>query len=248
MPGFARSACLVPLAVLLVACADSAPRADAEHRVAVSVDGTTLTYRGPLHQEGVARLLDAAEGAADRPRTLVITSTGGDIEAGMQLGNWVFERGLDVHVPEYCISSCANYVFTAGRRKVLGPAALLIWHGGATQQNLASGSPCRYLDAPGVPCDEQKLREVLEATLARVQRLEADFFERIGVTQLITVLGQWPQYDCSATLGADAYDYIGWYYSIPDLAKLGVDDVSVVGGDWKPASPAPHVKFCRVVL
>jgi ATP-dependent protease ClpP protease subunit len=248
MPGFARSACIVPLAMLLVACAGSASRADVEHRVAVSVDGATLTYRGPLHAEGVARLLEAAEAAPEPPRTLVITSTGGDIEAGMRLGNWIFDRGLDVHVPEYCISSCANYVFTAGKHKVVGQTALVIWHGGATQEGLASGSPCRYLESPDIPCDEQKLKATLEAMLERVQRMEADFFERIGVTQLITVLGQWPQYDCSASLGPGSYNYIGWYYSIRDLEKLGVNDVSVEGGDWNPASPAPHVKFCRVVL
>lgn len=248
MPECPRTTCFAALAVLLVACAGHSSRPEADGQVTVSVDGATLTYRGPLHKEGVAELLDAAAAAREPPRTLVITSTGGDIEAGMQLGNWIFDRELDVHIPEYCISSCANYVFTAGKHKVLGPTALVIWHGGATQEGLASGSPCQYLETPGVPCDEQKLKATLEAMVERVQRLEADFFDRIGVTQLITVLGQWPQYDCSGTLGEGRFRYIGWYYSIADLEKLGVNDVSVVAGRWNPSSPAPHVKFCRAVL
>lgn len=245
MAGFMRTACIAPLAVLLAGCA-ATPQTEAEDGVTVSVDGGTLTYRGPLHTDGVERLFDAAASAAEEPRTLVITSTGGDVEAGMALGTWVFEHALDVHVPDYCISSCANYVFTAGKQKVLGPTALVVWHGGTTQEGLSGGSPCEYLDAPGVPCDEKKLRQLLEETLARVQRLEADFFARIGVAQDITVLGQYPQYDCRER--ATRYDYIGWYYSIGDLEKLGVRDVSVAGGAWTPASPAPDVKVCRVVL
>ncbi|HLT91480.1 MAG TPA: hypothetical protein VKZ85_11090 [Woeseiaceae bacterium] len=246
MPGFPRTTCVASIALLLLVACAAAPGEPDAGGVTVSVDGTTLVYRGPLHRQGVAALRQAAAGAPETPRALVITSTGGDVEAGMELGTWVFEHRLDVHVPEYCISSCANYVFTAGRNKVLGPSALVIWHGGTTQEGLASASPCDYLDTPDVPCDEQKLRQVLEDTLTRVQELEADFFARVGVTQLITVLGQWPQYDCRP--GADRHGYIGWYYSIADLEKLGVNNVSVAGGDWKPATRSPGIKFCRVIL
>lgn len=243
MPGSTRTASIVPLTVLLVACAAASPPAETEEAATVSVEGAKLIYHGPLSGQGIERLFEAAATAAERPRILVVTSSGGDVEAGMELGTWIFERQIDVHVPEYCISSCANYVFTAGRRKVLGPKALLIWHGGATQEGLAEAAPCEHLETLGFPCDEQELKRLLLETLARTQRLEAAFFARIGVEQDITVLGQRPEYDCR-----EGYEYIGWYYSIADMAKLGVTNVSVVGGDWRPSAPFPDVKFCRVVL
>lgn len=230
------------LAALLGACAHSPPP-DPEGSAVIAVRGTELVYDGPLTKENNARLFAAAAAVAVPPRALVITSTGGDVEAGMELGTWVFERKLDVHVPEYCISSCASYVFTAGKRKNVGPTALLIWHGGTTQEGLGGGSPCEHLETPDIPCDEQALGKLLADTLARVRKLEVDFFARIGVDQDITVLGQRPGYDCR-----QGYEYVGWYYSIDDMEKLGVTDVSVVGGDWQPTAPFPDVKFCRVVL
>lgn len=240
---------IAPLAMLLVGCAATAPRSEPEESVTVSVQGTELIYDGPLTYEGNARLFEAAASAAERPQTLVITSTGGDVEVGMQLGTWIFEQQLDVHVPDYCISSCANYVFTAGRRKVLGREALLIWHGGATQEGLADASPCESWEVPGVPCDERQVEKLLQETLARTKRLETAFFARIGVEQEITVLGQRPEYECSKQLPRLGwYEYIGWYYSIADMETLGVTNVSVAGGKWQPAAPFPYVKFCRVVL
>lgn len=60
---------------------------------------------------------------------LVITSNGGEVEAGIALGEWVFEHQLDVEIESYCLSSCANYVFPAGRNKFIREGAVVAWHG-----------------------------------------------------------------------------------------------------------------------
>lgn len=193
-PSFARTGCFPFLALLFAACAANSPAPTARDSAEISVRGPELTYEGPLSHEANARLFALAASAVERPRTLTITSDGGDVEASMELGTWIFEKGLDVYIPEYCMSSCANYVFTAGKRKVLGDTALLIWHGGSTQEDLVGDPYAKPAYVPGVVTRTRY--EELEDSLVRWQRLESKFFAMIGVDQDITVLGQRSGYDC----------------------------------------------------
>ncbi|MGX9608655.1 hypothetical protein [Acinetobacter sp. T63] len=49
----------------------------------------------------------------------------------MDLGDLVYVHQLNVEVGQYCFSSCANYVFPAGKVKYLNWCSQLGWHGGA---------------------------------------------------------------------------------------------------------------------
>lgn len=130
---------LLAVALLLSACAQRphdrgeappAASASADAPTRVYKDGDTIVYTGPLSDaanQQVAALLDA------RTATLRISSRGGEILLGMDLGELVFSHRLDVEVAEHCLSSCANYVFAAGRKKILGRHSQLGWHGGALQ-------------------------------------------------------------------------------------------------------------------
>ena len=88
-----------------------------------SAQPATLVYRGALSEAANQRLFELYVKTKPRPRLLKVTSGGGDITLGMDLGEWVFQNGLDVEVVDHCFSSCANYVFTAAKAKYLNPCA-----------------------------------------------------------------------------------------------------------------------------
>jgi len=231
------------VALLSGGCATTSREAYDADPAIVSISGSELTYHGPVSLEANARLFLLASTSDERPQRLVITSEGGPIRAGMELGEWVFDEGLDVYVPEYCVSSCANYVFPAGKQKFLDNTAMLFWHGGALQERRGDEPLCdnyRRL-SPNVECDEQKLRERLDRQMAELRIIETAFFSKIQVNQQITVLGQFAEFECQD-------GHMGWYYSIPDMEKLGVRDIVVYGGVWNPVPPSPDVKICIVVL
>src|SRR5690606_21674381 len=50
-------------------------------------------------------------------RRLLVRSPGGLALVGLEIGRLVHELQMDVEVNEFCASSCANYIFTAARRK-----------------------------------------------------------------------------------------------------------------------------------
>ena len=163
----------------------------------------------------------------------------------MELGRWVFESQLDVHVSSFCGSSCANYVFTAARRKYLDETAMVAWHGGATQEGLSEVPDCEeggwfkeYFD-----CDAEAYAKEMSQTIADLRTKEQAFFKEIGVDQRITTLGQAPEFAC----GKDETN-TGWYYSLQDLKRLGVENVEVLGDEWTPEPPSADVKVCKVSL
>jgi hypothetical protein len=90
-------------------------------------------YVGSLSDEVVDRFISGAE--ARSVKYLLISSQGGTVLAGVRLGEWVRSRGVSVAVDQLCMSSCANYVFPAGREKIIRPHSLVVWHGGAEQKN-----------------------------------------------------------------------------------------------------------------
>jgi hypothetical protein len=112
-----------------------------------------LVYQGHLSQAANELIFTIYKNAQVKPKVLRINSGGGDVNLGMDLGGWVFQNQLDVEVIGQCFSSCANYIFTAGKSKVLNPDSILLWHGGAYQRTLedefkALGEKGRaYLDA-----------------------------------------------------------------------------------------------------
>ena len=108
--------------------------AQVEQGILVERRENVVLYRGRLTEKG----LEALRSIGNDPgvTTLLIDSTGGEIVLGMEFGDWVIDHELDVVIDRACLSSCANYIFTAGRNKKIMPGAVVAWHGSAKQPGL----------------------------------------------------------------------------------------------------------------
>ena len=101
----------------------------------ITVEGTTISFVGDIESQTYRDFLYAVRGKEDQITTIRINSGGGITEQGMQIGEWVFDHKIDVIVDEICFSSCANYIFTAGKNKIIEKDAIVGWHG-SEQQDL----------------------------------------------------------------------------------------------------------------
>lgn len=129
--------CMSPL--LMVSHAAESPTSDTLAHInadppLVSRKGNTLYYTGSLNAAAIEHIV-AQYPPTSQLRRLVIDSTGGEVNIGMKFGHWVRDLQLDVEVTTLCFSSCANYIFPAGQAKIIGPKALVGWHGSTFQQN-----------------------------------------------------------------------------------------------------------------
>lgn len=188
------------LAAALVLCAACVSGAHAE---GVTATGDTITFEGRIDNRSAAdfqRLLQ--DPAITR---LVISSRGGLVAPALDMAEAIHRRQLEVDVPEACLSSCANYIFPAGRRKTLGWPGAVAWHGNMTH--------VLYLQQSG----QASWSEALMAEARQLARRETEFFRRVGVDGFLCWFGKIAPHD------VDAF----YYVAVQDLEKFGIHDVTV---------------------
>jgi len=208
--------------------------------ITVERRGDTVIYRGSLTKDGLKAMRDA--GLGHPITTLLIESAGGEIVVGMDFGTWVFERDLDVVVDRACLSSCANYVFTAGRNKEIQAGAVVAWHGSAKQPGLLEQMHKAVEDdinAKGLS-RRKRSQEIARSRRANVEYLTAAiqkqnaFFYRVGVDEYVTRIGN------------DKYDVRGFFYlPVVDMASFGIDNVTAPAGyaNMEPRALARRAGF-----
>jgi len=223
------------------ALADSAPkprppeieRATAEPAV-VRVQGDTLTYTGNLSKASSAAFDAAVAGVRRGQLTrLVISSGGGDTVEGRHVGRWVRDMALVVEVDVICFSSCADYIFPAGRARVIRSDAFVGWHGNERQfevlaartgvsvaDQLAAIVPADVAPGPRAAFVQEALRSI-----AVTRKDEAEFYASLGLHDAFAV--------CAVGDGLEKRPgfagQLGWGFSLADMARLGLRDTVYLG-------------------
>jgi hypothetical protein len=171
-------------------------------------------FSGRISTDSVERFTRDYENCP--PSVIVITSTGGDAEAAMALGDWIFKNGIDIKIPFLCMSSCANYVFPAAKNKFIGSKGLVVWHGSALQKNFRDFME-KYErfeqaneDRPFIDANALKYQG-----LKRIVKVQREFYARIGVDEAIDRLGQEPV----------DYGVSGWATTLAVMQKHGIRNV-----------------------
>jgi hypothetical protein len=183
--------------------------------------GDAVVFRGRIDQASATTFLQLLQDP--RVTRLVITSFGGLVAPALDMAEALHARGLDVEVPESCLSSCANYIFPAGRHKLLGRPDAVGWHG-----NMAH---VLYREQAG----QERWSAPLMADARRLARREAAFFRRIGVDGFVCWFGKIPPY------GEREF----YALSVRDMARFGIRDV-IVRAAPAGAVPAGAVRLVKV--
>jgi len=177
--------------------------------------GHAVFISGPISNELASAL---EETLLDLTVTeLWIRSGGGDVEAGHRMGRRIRERNLKVVVDQYCISSCANYIFTAGAKRVLPDGAYVVWHGNAQQKDGREFERCgRTVSSfDGLVMLPEEIAEAKKDAegIARRRAQDLAFFRFVGVDDYIARAGQEPHFYGNFTL------------SVAGMARLGLKNV-----------------------
>lgn len=234
----ARQCAVVMLAACVMGAADFAGAASPESHpleilrakaepATVQVQGDTLYYTGNFSKASTVAF-DAAVAGIRRGQVnrLVISSGGGDTVEGRHVGRWVRDMALVVEVDVICFSSCADYIFPAGRARIIRADAFVGWHGNERTfhvQAARDGKRLEDLLAQYVPkgaSPEQRaafFKDFAETTKVTMKD-EADFYATLGLNDAFAVcavgdiLEKRPGYA----------GQIGWGFSLADMARFGM--------------------------
>jgi hypothetical protein len=189
------------------------------------LDRRTLKFEGHISQGAYQDYLRAID---DGIETLVINSPGGDVYEAVRIGTDMAKRSLTVIVDGVAGSSAANYLFAAGRRKVLR-TGFVGFHGNA-KALLAAGTQREEIikAARRAKFSQQQLDKILselQARLAEIERLEKELFSNLGISQGLFDLTQDPGKGLRQSLG------IRFEFLLPSLRtmeRFGIRNVGVV--------------------
>lgn len=211
----------------------------ADDSVQVYYSEGELNYIGYLDEDANRRLFSLYDGLEVKPTTLAIRSRGGDVVPGMALGEWIYAHKLVVKVTAFCLSSCANYVFTAGARKIVSSNAMIGFHGGLSSADFSIGGSRKT--AYEAMSDAEKAGFM--ANLKREQQPQLDretaFFKTIGVRQALTTYGQQERYK---DIDAD-----GWTFTQEGFGLFGVNQIDVINPPWMPRLLTLHAKIVTLL-
>lgn len=144
-------------------------------------------------------------------RWVIVDSPGGAVESALDMAELMRARGMSIYVRGLCASSCANYLFVAAKLKVLGPDAIVGWHGSPASEHIGG-------------LDELKPPERARAAaiLRGLARKERDLFARLGLD---------PRMLCAGDKSIEKAGAVGWTMPIHSMARFGVRSVVSLGGD-----------------
>lgn len=221
--------------LLFTALSLGASLAGAGTSTRVFLDGSELNYVGDISQDGNKELFELYAALEKKPAMLSIRSPGGVTDSGLALGTWVHKQGMTVKVLEYCLSSCANYVFTAAPKKIVSNFAVIGYHGGLSSKSFAidEEQEARFAAMPEAEriAARKLFDEEVKQLVAAKEQGERDFFALIKVDQRITTLGQSPEY--AQRFEKDKHS-LGWTFSMDGFNKLGVSHIQVINPPWRP--------------
>lgn len=173
-----------------------------------------LFFMGQTSIENLEALKHVAEERPESLKTLIVSSGGGDPLGGIEFGKFIRDNQLEVVVRDACLSSCANYIFPAAKKKIVEKDAVVGWHGGALQVSWDR-------------LDEQfSTTDLLQKFYQNTNEwciAESLFYKSIGVKQEITILRQQPGIISEQTLPA-------WTYTLDQLKALGVNNIYTESG------------------
>jgi len=205
----------------------------------IKIQSQFISYDGWLNEANNKRLFEVFDSAEKTPTWLTVNSRGGSVEYGLELGEWIVENGLSVYIPQLCASSCANYVFTAGKQVVLNENAIIGWHGSPVIDDLVAGTPQAKVRRDGVLESLRTMKPDLvnpRRFWNKIRIRNRRFFRKIGVHPVVTSLTEVAdESSLDRIRKAGTYSSYLAYLSIEDMKYFGIDHVRVNEGKaWNP--------------
>lgn len=228
----------------------------------------TITLAGWINSETFVEARDCLVRSAAAKKTFVVKeSGGGDGAAALALGILIHRHKWDVEVVDLCASSCANFIFPAGRTKYLNRHSMLLFHGGPYQENfmemgekfdresMTNGAPVQAVTLGQVnkegtltftPDRSKAQQEVLEFLSMTNIASAVDMVGKLrsASDQFYQELGTNPLLSTYGQVGAyeptyKSYKYGGFIYRLDSLRRLGMANIELKDGEWQPElSPA----------
>ncbi|MGZ3653126.1 MAG: hypothetical protein ACXVB9_19615 [Bdellovibrionota bacterium] len=151
---------------------------------------SVMHFQGAIVEGEFDRFIEKFDDGVD---TIVVDSPGGLITEGLRIGQFLLAKKVTVDVQGICMSSCANYLFLAGKRRVIS-RGIVGYHGNhtafmktvnATVDGLPKELALQIWSASyGLPASATEAEILAEIEKSKVTvAAEGKFFAELGISQ-----------------------------------------------------------------
>jgi ATP-dependent protease ClpP protease subunit len=174
-----------------------------------------LFFSGPIQANEYEQF---AQVFTPKVKYFVVDSDGGDVAAAIKIANVIADHDITVVVNGACISSCANYFFTAGKKKIIRQG-FVAFHGDwkAWKENPESDYKS------GLARQAPEKREALIRKMDQTIEAEQQYLKKVGVSQAL--------FD-KTEIESDRHDYDLFLPSLETFEKYGIKNI-LISGDPK---------------
>jgi ATP-dependent protease ClpP protease subunit len=245
------------------------------HRADEAVHCDTITFAGDLTPEAFVEMRDClVRSSAAQKRFVVTTSGGGSAQAALAIATLIHEHNWDVEIVDFCASSCANFIFPAGRVKYLNKNAMLLFHGGPHQRNLLDMAveADRAAKMSGADITSKTFGQVAKEgsiyfeVSSDASREVQEFLSIKAGSSLVELVHQLrslsdefyrklgvnpllPEYGQIGPYESTykSYNHIGFMYRLDSLRRLGITNIELKDGEWHPERHPAYERVYEVV-
>ena len=205
----------------------------------ITINNDVIYYRGEINQKNYESFLEKVNNSNKKITKLIINSGGGNTVYGRKIGEFIFDNKLDVEVESFCFSSCANYIFPAGKTKYIQKDAIVGFHGSehqvfltknknkTIQQQIKKELIKALTEANNTQNKDDIEKIAIIETKRSMESLKEEklFYKKIKVDISLPILG------IKSLIDKNNTKYMGFTYKIDDFKKFGVKNVIYLGKD-----------------
>jgi len=170
-------------------------------------------YDGRIDGRPPSQMVDWLS-SADAPPLLVIRSPGGPVDHALPIGRMILRKRAKVTVSGICASSCANYIFSIARERVVLPDSIVLFHGGVSPATLEEA-------VPQMREQFRDLKQTPNEIEANIDRMRHKFGEQLAEQrELMKQAGVDPQF-------LERFDNIDASALAPSECTPGADRVAI---------------------
>ena len=141
------------------------------------IDKNTLSFEGEITPEEYEAFIPYYDKSINR---LILNSGGGETYAALKIANKLISQIDVVIVDGICGSSCANYLFTIGKKKIIKSHSLVGYHGNVTA--MMSEWDILESDLINQGISSGQILEIKNYMDMQVE-IEREFFLSLGISQ-----------------------------------------------------------------
>ena len=170
---------LISLKTLLLVLVIMAGSAVSQAGTWSKLSDRSISFTGEVEEGDFASLKLVITNSTER---LILNSPGGNAVEGLKIGQELLRYSIDTEVQGICISSCANYLFPVGHRKIISHG-VVGYHGNITAVvTIGKDEVLKTLRDSGL--SDEVVATVFQQLVAASQ-IEAAFYSKLGISQTL---------------------------------------------------------------